>query len=378
MTAGALAFTARPLLTVPALTKLPAHGLVPYKYVILPHVFAADTWVEAVELRPSKGLIKLVASNGQEAQFDAHTGELLQVATSARQQSASVLGSAISHYRGAFLRDFQLRDCAAFDDWAAAQRQRREVREKRIKPLKIFTSQLLMLAVATVLLLFAPAWLGAWLLLAIGALSLFILAQHWILFHGGMEAELAYILLTDISDSQLADPAFVPRLGFFIANDLSSRALQILGEGMQNRLAYWGMSKSFSGFLPVTTRVWVPKRHRANAIPCVALQTHVNGELRQNASTADMIYTPLDMLRAARRTYPHLLLKKGDIFITGTPGGIALVTPRWKGRLAELFRFNRFTKLKFVLQSDNSNFLKSGDKVTVSGDWLGKVQSQIR
>lgn len=192
------------------------------------------------------------------------------------------------------------------------------------------------------------------------------------------EAELAYILLTDISDSQLADPAFVPRLGFFIANDLSSRALQILGEGMQNRLAYWGMSKSFSGFLPVTTRVWVPKRHRANAIPCVALQTHVNGELRQNASTADMIYTPLDMLRAARRTYPHLLLKKGDIFITGTPGGIALVTPRWKGRLAELFRFNRFTKLKFVLQSDNSNFLKSGDKVTVSGDWLGKVQSQIR
>ncbi len=50
--------------------------------------------------------------------------ELLQVATSARQQSASVLGSAISHYRGAFLRDFQLRDCAAFDDWAAAQRQR--------------------------------------------------------------------------------------------------------------------------------------------------------------------------------------------------------------------------------------------------------------
>ncbi|MBK7877226.1 MAG: redoxin family protein [Planctomycetes bacterium] len=41
------------VLTVPALTKLPAHGLVPYKYLILPHVFAADTWVEAVEIRPS-------------------------------------------------------------------------------------------------------------------------------------------------------------------------------------------------------------------------------------------------------------------------------------------------------------------------------------
>lgn len=36
--------------------------------------------VERVELRPSKGLIKLVATNGHEAQFDAGSGELLQVA----------------------------------------------------------------------------------------------------------------------------------------------------------------------------------------------------------------------------------------------------------------------------------------------------------
>ena len=36
--------------------------------------------VERLELRPSKGLIKLIASSGQEAQFDAGSGELLQVA----------------------------------------------------------------------------------------------------------------------------------------------------------------------------------------------------------------------------------------------------------------------------------------------------------
>ncbi len=41
-----------------------------------------ESWndVERVELRPSKGLIKLIAANGREAQFDAHTGALLQVA----------------------------------------------------------------------------------------------------------------------------------------------------------------------------------------------------------------------------------------------------------------------------------------------------------
>jgi uncharacterized iron-regulated membrane protein len=42
---------------------------------------AVGEWrdVERVELRPSKGLIKLIAKSGFEAQFDAHTGELLQV-----------------------------------------------------------------------------------------------------------------------------------------------------------------------------------------------------------------------------------------------------------------------------------------------------------
>ncbi|MBL8859770.1 MAG: redoxin domain-containing protein [Planctomycetes bacterium] len=32
---------------------LPASGTVPYRYVVLPHVFTRDTWVEAVEIRPS-------------------------------------------------------------------------------------------------------------------------------------------------------------------------------------------------------------------------------------------------------------------------------------------------------------------------------------
>ncbi|HUR28766.1 MAG TPA: redoxin family protein [Planctomycetota bacterium] len=33
-------------------TKLPASGTVPYQYVLIPHAFTEDTWVEAVEIRP--------------------------------------------------------------------------------------------------------------------------------------------------------------------------------------------------------------------------------------------------------------------------------------------------------------------------------------
>ena len=187
------------------------------------------------------------------------------------------------------------------------------------------------------------------------------------------EVELGFILLENISDSDLADPAFMPKLGFFIANDVSSRALQILGEGMPNRLEYWGMSKSLPDFLPVTKKIWVPSRPTADAIPCVTLETRVNGEVRQLSKTNDMIYTPRQMLAAARQTWPKLSLAKGDMFITGTPGGIALATPRIKARLAQLLRFDRFTKLKFILKADQSRFLKAGDEVTVSGEWLGSV-----
>lgn len=192
------------------------------------------------------------------------------------------------------------------------------------------------------------------------------------------EAELAFILLEDLPDTKLRDQTHPLKLGFLIANDLSARSLQILGEGMPNRLEYWGMSKSLDDFLPTTKKIWVPKKNVADAIPCVTLSTRVNGELRQSAPANDMIYTPRQMLVAARETYPQLNLKKGDIVIMGTSGGIALSTPRVKARLAELLRFGRLTKLKFILKADQSKFLKPGDTVTVSGGWLGEVTTKLR
>lgn len=191
------------------------------------------------------------------------------------------------------------------------------------------------------------------------------------------EAELGFILLEDLPDAKLNDQAYAPKLGFFVANDLSARSLQILGEGMPNRLAYWGMSKSLDDFLPTTKKIWVPNKPVTDAIPCVTLTTHVNGQLRQKAPANDMIYTPRQMLLAARETYPQFNLKKGDMVIMGTSGGIALSTPRIKARLAELLRFSRITKLKFILKADLSQFLRPGDTVTVSGGWLGAVTTRL-
>jgi 2-keto-4-pentenoate hydratase/2-oxohepta-3-ene-1,7-dioic acid hydratase in catechol pathway len=143
---------------------------------------------------------------------------------------------------------------------------------------------------------------------------------------------------------------------------------------MVNRYEYWGMSKSFPNFLPVSEKIWIPKNLVENGIPCVSLKTTLNNEERQNEKTSGMIFTPKLMLHSILQNYPNDTLKKGDRVIMGTPGGIALVTPRWKVRLANLLGFNRFTKLKIVLKAENKRFLKPGDKVTVSGEWLGEVE----
>jgi hypothetical protein len=41
------------VLTVASPTKIPATGIVPYQYVVLPHLFLHDTWIEGIEIRPT-------------------------------------------------------------------------------------------------------------------------------------------------------------------------------------------------------------------------------------------------------------------------------------------------------------------------------------
>lgn len=188
------------------------------------------------------------------------------------------------------------------------------------------------------------------------------------------EAELAFVLLEDVTDNDLRDKDFSPRIGYFVANDLSARSIAILGEGQSNRYEYWGASKSFKGFTPISTGVWVPFSTNTSAIPCVMLMTHVNGEVRQNENTSNLIYRPVDMLRFIKRKYPSDELLQGHVVLTGTAGGVTLNTPRWKSRIANILGFSRFQKLKTVQGGAMAErFMKAGDQVTVSAEWLGGV-----
>lgn len=194
------------------------------------------------------------------------------------------------------------------------------------------------------------------------------------------EVEMAFVLLEDVNWREFfKNNDYMPKLGFFLANDISSRALAILGEGMENRYDYWGASKSFPGFLPVSSHMWVPNKLKAGSTVCTMLTTKINGEIRQNQSTMDQIYTPRQLIRFIAEKYPEELPQKGDIVLTGTPGGVAMHIPVWKVRLGELLSLDRFKKLKSSIRSNKNNkrFLKPGDVIEMSGGILGSIRTTV-
>lgn len=187
------------------------------------------------------------------------------------------------------------------------------------------------------------------------------------------EVELGIVVLEDISPAQLADPDYIPQLGFFVANDVSERSLAILGDGQRDPIAYWGVSKSFPGFLPTGTHAWVPTTPVRDGLPCVQLKTTVNGELRQDGSTRDLIYNTTALLEYAAT---QATLTAGTWVLTGTPSGVAIQTPGWKVRLSNMLGMDRFDKLS-IKQGEAADFLQPGDVVVVQADGLGSVRSEI-
>jgi len=195
------------------------------------------------------------------------------------------------------------------------------------------------------------------------------------------EVELAMVLLENVAWEKLQDENYMPAIGYFLANDISARSLAVLGEGMDNRYDYWGISKSFPGFLPAGKKVWIPDVPDANATFCTILTTRVNGEIRQQQTTETQLYTGKEMFSFIYTAYNPDLPMKGDIILTGTPSGVALQVPKWKRCLAKFFGISRFTKLAKLIEAEKDEklfFLKDGDRVKISGGVLGNISVVIR
>ena len=193
------------------------------------------------------------------------------------------------------------------------------------------------------------------------------------------EVELGIVVLNDINRKQLTDPTFSPRLGYFLANDLQSITLAVLGLGGELESEYFDAKGSFPGFLPVSKSMWIPNSENEYSTLCINIQTTVNGELRQSENTKNRIYSNKEILLFILRKYNKEKITKGTAIITGSPAGVANETPRWKRRLANLLRIDRLDKLLSmfnVIKSDNK-FLRPGDVVVVEGAPFGSIRTEI-
>ncbi|PRP91534.1 Fumarylacetoacetate (FAA) hydrolase family protein [Enhygromyxa salina] len=192
------------------------------------------------------------------------------------------------------------------------------------------------------------------------------------------EVELGVLLLDGLADPSGLDAlADSGRVALVVANDVSARSVQILGEGQADRLAYWTAAKSLPGFAPTSARAWIPERFELDLWPALRLETRVNGVVRQDAALDLLVETPRQML--ARVCAQRGPLAPGTLVLTGTPAGVAFSVPRWKRAIGERL-LDRVGKLRAALTgfSATTDFLRPGDVVSVRAGFLGGFELEVQ
>ena len=153
------------------------------------------------------------------------------------------------------------------------------------------------------------------------------------------EAELA-IVIGKMGKGITADNAMDHVWGYTIVNDVTAR-------DWQSRHQQWHMGKSFDTFCPMGP-------YLVSQDECDGTNTRVrcfvNGELRQDASTTDLIFgipKLIETLSAGITLYP------GDVIATGTPVGVGI----------------GFKPPKYLV---------AGDVVRVEIDGIGSLENPVR
>jgi 2-keto-4-pentenoate hydratase/2-oxohepta-3-ene-1,7-dioic acid hydratase in catechol pathway len=128
------------------------------------------------------------------------------------------------------------------------------------------------------------------------------------------EVELAVVIgrTARYLDSPAAAMAHVA--GFAVSNDVSERDFQLTLSGGQ-----WSKGKSCETFNPLGP--WLVTPDEMGEVGALGLRSWVNGEPRQDSSTADMIF---DVGYLIWHLSQHTVLEPGDVINTGTPQGVAL------------------------------------------------------
>jgi 2-keto-4-pentenoate hydratase/2-oxohepta-3-ene-1,7-dioic acid hydratase in catechol pathway len=155
------------------------------------------------------------------------------------------------------------------------------------------------------------------------------------------EIELGVVIGSTARYLDSPDDAMRHVAGFVVSHDVSEREFQL------ERGGQWDKGKSCETFNPLG-----PYLVSADDVPDpqdLRLRLSVNGTLRQNGTTADMIFSVAHVIWYLSQ---FMVLHPGDLINTGTPAGVALGLP-------------------------DKPFLRAGDVVELEIDGLGRARQTV-
>jgi 2-keto-4-pentenoate hydratase/2-oxohepta-3-ene-1,7-dioic acid hydratase in catechol pathway len=173
------------------------------------------------------------------------------------------------------------------------------------------------------------------------------------------EVELGLVLGADLPVGTTVTEADLARYvaALVVANDVSARQVQLVKTQFYE-------SKSYPTFTPVGPWLTLVDAADLARLDSLRLTLRVNGEIRQDSTTADMIVRPARALTLLSRFQP---MAPGDLLLTGTPGGTALTAPaKIAGLAAGLLPPATRWKLFFGRQAANPRYLRDGDVITAT------------
>lgn len=148
--------------------------------------------------------------------------------------------------------------------------------------------------------------------------------------------------------------------GIVLTNDISARDIQI-AQGQ------WLKGKSYRTFLPVGPYFYLFDEGEASVMHDLEVNLWVNDELRQTANTSQLLYKPAEALTELTEIMDF---SKGDLVLTGTPGGVAM---NFKSaddlKEASSLTGDYAEKLKIMTETqlvEGNKYLKDGDVVRAS------------
>ncbi|MGV9878292.1 fumarylacetoacetate hydrolase family protein [Streptomyces sp. NPDC003006] len=157
------------------------------------------------------------------------------------------------------------------------------------------------------------------------------------------EVELAVVIGRTARYLESHEEALAHIAGYAVAHDVSEREFQI------ERGGTWDKGKNCETFNPLGP--WLVTADEVPDPQALSLKLWVNGELKQDGTTAEQIFPVAEVVRYVSQ---FMTLHPGDVINTGTPAGVAMGQPEPKP------------------------YLRAGDVVELEIEGLGRQRQELK